>query len=242
MLAFERPIRLFDPRASGFDAPRPIVERPEFTVIIRPSDRALTEEEWRTLLYEHGFGHFIASGIGREVPVVVPTHFAYDGASRIVMHFVRDNPVWEPLRESPIGLLSVAVDYVYIPSYWNAGEEAPEEWGVPTSYYAAVQVVGPCRIVDDPEEMARLLSSLLDHFQPEGRHAPVEAGDNPYGKLFPAIRGVEMTVRDIRAKFKFGGNRPVSHRRNVSAELARRDGPGDAEAREHMRRRTGQPL
>jgi transcriptional regulator len=125
----------------------------------------------------------------------------------------------------------VIADYAYIPGYWNAGEEAPEEWGVPTSYYATVQLTCDTTVVDDPEQLARLLSDLMDHFQPEGRHAPVEAGDNPYGRQFGAIRGLRLRIREVRAKFKFGGNRPLAHRVAVAESLRARGGPYDPEVR-----------
>lgn len=171
------------------------------------------------------------------MPVVAPSHFVYDGKETIVLHFVRDNPVWAALDERAVALLSVVADYTYIPSYWNAGEEGPVEWGVPTSYYAAVQLTCESRIVDDPAELAQLLTDLLDHFQPEGRHAPVIPGDNPYARQFGAIRGLRLTIREVLAKFKFGGNRPASHRLAVAAELATRNGPRDAEARAQLLRR-----
>ncbi len=207
-------------------------------MIIRPSDRALTDAEWREFLQEHDFGTLIApGGAGRDLPVVSPSHFAYDGRETVVMHFVRDNPVWEALSERPVALLSVLADYTYIPSYVNAGEEAPEEWGVPTSYYATVQLTCDSQIVDDPRELAQLLTDLMGHFQPEGRHAPVEAGDNAYGRQFHAIRGLRLRIRDVRAKFKFGGNRPTAHRAAVAAALEARNGPQDAAVRAQLLRR-----
>jgi|HubBroStandDraft_1064217.scaffolds.fasta_scaffold59256_2 transcriptional regulator len=203
-------------------------------MIIRPSDRALSDDEWRALLQEEDFGTLIVPGAGRDLPVISPSHFAYDGKETVVLHFVRDNPVWAALAERPVALLSVVAAYAYIPSYVNAGEEAPEEWGVPTSYYATVQLRCDGQIVDDAAELAQLLTDLMNHFQPEGRHEPIEAGDNPYAEQFGAIRGLRLTIRDVRAKFKFGGNRPRAHQLAVAEALRARNGPRDAEVRGHL--------
>jgi transcriptional regulator len=210
-------------------------------MIIRPSDRALSDEEWRALLREQDFGTLIAPGSGRDLPIVSPSHFAYDGKETVLLHFVRDNPVWAALTERPVAILSVVADYAYIPSYVNAGEEAPQEWGVPTSYYATVQLRCDARIVDRPADLAELLTHLLDHFQPEGRHQPVEAGDNPYAQQFGAIRGLCLTIREVRAKFKFGGNRPRTHRLAVAEALRARNGPRDAAVRARLLERMEPP-
>ena len=47
-----------------------------------------------------------------------------------------------------------------------------------------------------PAEIAAILERQLAHFQPEGLHAPVRAGDDPYGRLLPAIRGLRLRVTD----------------------------------------------
>ena len=203
-------------------------------MLIRPHDAARSDDEWKRILLEQDFGHVVAPGAGRDLPVAVPTHFAFDGEKTVLVHFARDNPVWAALAERPRALLLVAADYVYVPSDWNAGEEAPPEWGVPTSYYAAVHAECDVETVDDPDALADLLARQMAHFQPEGGHAPVTAGDNPYGRQLKGIRGARLSITDVRAKLKYGGNRPPAHRERVAGRLAERDGPMDAAARERV--------
>lgn len=207
-------------------------------MLIRPHDRALDDEEWRSYLRVHDFGQLIAAGKGRDVPVIVPTHFIYDGAETILLHLATPNPIWEALAENPIAVMSVVGAYTYIPTSWNASPGQPVEYGVPTSYYAAVQASGTCSIVDDPDELAAILRAQLEHFQPEGGHAPVEPGDNPYGRLFGAIRGIHLSISDVRAKFKFGGNKKAEHRAAIAERLAERGAAFDQEARWHLTRRS----
>jgi len=100
-----------------------------------------------------------------------------------------------------------------------------------------VQLACDAEVLDDPAQIAAILERQLAHFQPEGKHAPVEPGDNRYGKLLGSIRGIRLSVTDVRAKFKFGANRTVEHRRVVAAKLAERGRPLDIEARANVMRR-----
>ena len=201
-------------------------------MLIHRHDAALDDAEWRDFLKTHDFGELIVPGKDRDLPVVVPTHFIYDGDHTVLLHLAKPNPVWEAIAERPRALLSVFGAYAYIPGHWNQ-----DEYGVPTSYYAAVQLACDVETVDDPAALAAILERQLAHFQPEGKHAPVEPGDNRYGKQLPNIRGLRLTVTDVRAKFKFGSNRTPQHRAAVAEKLGERGSPLDREARDHTLRR-----
>ena len=198
-------------------------------MLIHKHDAALDDAEWRAFLKEHDFGELIAPGAGRDLPVVVPAHFLWDGDKEVVLHLARPNPIWEALAERPRALLSVFGAYTFIPGHWNQ-----DEYGVPTSYYAAVQLACDVEVIDDLERVAEILERQLGHFQPEGKHAPVTAGEDRYGKLLPNIRGIRLAVTDVRAKLKFGSNRTVEHRQVIAEKLAERGAPLDLEAREHV--------
>ena len=198
-------------------------------MLIHRHDAPLDDAEWRAFLREHDFGELIAPGAGRDLPVVVPAHFLWDGDKEVVLHLARPNPIWEALAERPRALLSVFGAYTFIPGHWNQ-----DEYGVPTSYYAAVQLACDVEVIDDPQRVAEILERQLGHFQPEGMHAPVTAGEDRYGKLLPNIRGIRLTVTDVRAKLKFGSNRTVEHRQVIAEKLAERGTPLDLEARDHV--------
>lgn len=206
-------------------------------MLIRKHDAAISDNEWKTFIASRDFGELIASGRGRDVPVVVPTHFIYDGDYTIRLHLAVPNPAWEALAENPLALVSVYGDYSYIPTQWNANPGTPVEQGVPTSYYAAVQAVVRIRVVDDPAELSGILTAQLAHFQPEGGHLPVDPA-GPYGAQLPAIRGIVGTIEMVHAKFKYGGNKTVEHRIAIADRLAERDRSLDAAARAQLLRRT----
>jgi transcriptional regulator len=209
-------------------------------MLIHPWDAAADEDEWRGWLAAHDFGQLAVNGLGGEPPFVQPTHFLHDPApgrfGEVLLHLARPNPLWPALAASPRVALSVVDDYAFVPGPWHAAEAGPAEHGTPTSFYAAVQLLGTAVVVDDPAEKAELLRRQLAHFQPEGGTARVAVGEEPFGRMLSGIRGVRIEVAEVRAKFKYGANKaePVRHR--VSALLAERDAPGDRGALANQRR------
>jgi transcriptional regulator len=206
-------------------------------VLVHPWDAPLDDAEWREWLARNDFGQLIAPGRGREVPVVVPTHFHYDGTTTLRLHLARPNPVWAAIEESPTVLFTVIGDWTYVPSTWGAAPGTPPELGIPTSYYATVQLTCHAAVVDDPAGKVAILGEQLAHHQPGGGFAPLD--HDHYARRLPPIRGLVLTVESVRAKFKYGGNKEPDHRQVIASRLAERDAPGDAAARRHLLRRGG---
>jgi transcriptional regulator len=206
-------------------------------VLVHPWDAPLDDEEWRGWLLRHDFGQLIAPGDGRDLPVVVPTHFLYDGATTVRLHLAKPNPVWAALAERPRALLTVVDDYTYVPTAWQAAPGTPAELGVPTSYYATVQLSCDVQVVDDPAAKAAILHDQLAYFEPAGGYLEPDAEHEHFRRRLPGIRGLVLTVTSVRAKFKYGGNKEPEHRELLADHLAARGGPADAAAREHLLRR-----
>jgi transcriptional regulator len=203
-------------------------------VLIHRWDAAQSQDEWLRFVSAHSFGHLVAAGRGRDVSVVVPTQFVLAEPETVLLHLARPNPIWAALAENPNVLLSVAGDWAYVPAAWKAiGEEDPR-MGVPTTYYAAVQLIADATVVDDVDGKAAILRIQLGSTEPgSGAADPIE-----HGRRLNSIRGLRLAVREVRAKFKYGGNADDEHRAEVAQRLADRNGPGDAAALEHLQRRT----
>ncbi|MPY95067.1 MAG: FMN-binding negative transcriptional regulator [Acidimicrobiia bacterium] len=187
-------------------------------------------DEWRRFAIAQGFGHLVAAGRARDVPVVVPTQFLLGEDDDVVLHLARPNPIWSAIEENDRVLLSLAGDWAFIPSDWKAIDDEDPAWGIPTTYYAAVQLVGTASIVDDAEGIAAILGAQLAGLQPT-----TEVVDpRRHGPRLRGIRGLRIRVDDVRGKFKYGGNVDEAHRRAVAERLAERDGPGDRAALAHL--------
>lgn len=207
-------------------------------MLTKPVDALLDGEEWRGFLRANSFGQVIAPGRDLALPIVTPLHFALGRDDAAVFHLQRSNPLLQALRDNPACILAVIGSYVYIPSEWNADPASDPRWGVPTSYYGAVQATCTAEVLDNADDLAWILNQLMAQYEPSGSlHHDVEPGPSPYGKLLGAITGVRLNITRVLGKFKFGGNRDSAHRQRVAARLGERNGPLDASARAHVLRR-----
>jgi transcriptional regulator len=201
-----------------------------------PSDATLGEAEWRPFVEANSFGHLVASGRGRDVPVVVPTQFVLEGDT-VRLHLVRVNPLFAALTENPRVLLSVAGDWAFIPSAWKATGAEDPALGIPTTYYAAVQLVGTATVHDErqsPGSVAAVLRHQLQALQPE---TPIADPAVAHPQKIQSILAITIAVDSVSAKFKYGGNVDQAHRLAVVEHLGLRQGPGDAAAAGHVLRR-----
>jgi len=197
-------------------------------MLIRPHDAGDDQAQWRAFVAKQGFGHFVVGGDG-EVPVVVPTQFVV-ADDHVLFHLAKPNPVFAAIEATPRGVLSIAGDWAYIPGAWKAiGDEAPS-MGIPTTYYGAVQLVGAVEVTDDPDEIAATLRGQLADVEPDGGLQDPSV----HLKQFKAIRGVKLTIEDVRSKFKYGGNADAEHRAAVAERLRTRGGPGDQAAAQRV--------
>jgi transcriptional regulator len=206
-------------------------------MLIRPHDAPIDDDEWRNLVADHPFGTLIAPGTNRELPIVVPTHLHFDGDDTIRLHLAKANPVWTALQENPRCLFVVVAAVTYVPTSWEAPPGTPPEWGIPTSHYATVQLDCTATTTDDPTAIRRHLADQLATMQPDEPHGDPHDPAAPYATEIRRIRGLELAIDHVRAKFKFDGAEPAIVRRQVADGYRRRDAPGDHEALNHLLRR-----
>lgn len=206
------------------------------TALIRPVDASREDREWVDFVTAHDFGQLIAWRPSDPYPCVVPLHFVIEGPEALVFHLARPNSVWEVLADNPRTTLAVVGAYTYVTSAMNTVADQPPEFGIPTSYYGAVQIHGRVEVLDDPATIATILNRQRAHFEPDWDGAPV-GPDNGYGRHLGAIRGARLTVGEVVAKFKFGGNRRPEHQRAIAQAITARGSDLDLEAaRQQLRR------
>lgn len=197
------------------------------------ADRTLGEDEWRPFVDSQRFGHMIAAGAGSGYPVVAPTQFVLEG-DEALMHFALPNPLLDALAENDRAVMSVAGDWAFVPSAWKAIDGEDPMLGIPTTYYAAVQLRGRAQVAASTAETAAVLRRQLAALQPD---VPVADPEEAHPAKLKAIRAVTLHVEEVVAKFKYGGNVDEPHRRAVIEHLRGRGRPGDEVAAHHVERR-----
>lgn len=206
-------------------------------MLIRPHDAPQSDDEWRDLVTANPFGTLIAPGLSREIPVVVPTHVHFDGDATIRLHLAKPNPVWQALSENARCLFAVTSAVTYVPTSWEAPPGTEPHWGIPTSHYATAQLDCLATITDDHHEICRVLADQLGTMQPDEPYGDPRDPHAPIAAELRQIRGLELTVTSVRAKFKFDGGETDLVREQVASGYRRRNLPGDAQALEHLLRR-----
>jgi transcriptional regulator len=207
-------------------------------MLIRSWDRG-DEDEWRAWLAEgRDFGLLAANGRPDEGPVLVPTHFLLDAErGEILLHLAAPNPLLAAVRADPNVTLAVTDGYAFAPGHWRG---AP---GTPTSYYASVHFHCTAEVVESAADKAEILNRQLAHFQPETPDVRVVPGEGEFARLLPGLHGLRLTVREVRAKFKYDDKKPAEAQHAIAERLAERSGAPalrhdqDAAARTQLLRR-----
>lgn len=113
-----------------------------------------------------------------------------------------------------------------IPSYFIDPERACPA----TTFYESVQVHGQIERIDDAVTKARMLTRLMEKYQPEGGYRPIAARSALYEG---AVRGVlvfGLSLANVSGKLKVGQNRKPSELSAIVEGLWARGEPGDARA------------
>ncbi len=170
------------------------------------------------------FGH-LGLAVADGYPRVVPLNFVYlDGA--VQFHGALDGEKFAASVGGPGVTFSVEIAYCRIPSYWVARDYACPA----TTLYHAALLRGRIQVVDDLDAKCRMLTALMEKYQPEGGYKPITSEDPLYFKSLreTAVFRIETEFASIKAKF--GQNRSEKVRREIARNLEERNQGRDREA------------
>ncbi len=131
-------------------------------------------------------------------------------------------------RPAVVGAEEIVAD---VPSWFIDPERACPA----TTYYRSAQAHGPLERVDDPQEKGRVLQALMEKYQPEGGHVPVDASHPLYRKAVAGVLILRVRLDAVDGKSKLGQNRTPDELAHILGALWRRGKPDDPRAIEVLR-------
>jgi len=197
------------------------------------------EETDQSKLHEfieaHSFGLLVSSHENEPFATHLPFLLERDAGQHgsLVGHLARANPQWRDLEGQQV-LVVFSGPHAYVSPTWYEAENV-----VPTWNYVAVHAYGRCRLVEDSDALARILTATVGTYE---RLMP-----NPWGidtrteffqKFVRAVVGFRVEISRLEGKWKLNQNHPPERREKVIRVLERSE---DQDAREIARLMTERP-
>ena len=199
-------------------------------------------EVLQALMREHPLATLVAHGADGLVANHLPLHFAAEVApcGALQGHVARANPLWEVSAGTDVLAIFQGLQAYVTPSWYPTKREHGK--AVPTWNYVVVHARGRLRVIDDPVWLRAQLESLVASNE-AGLAEPWRINDAPpayIDTMLAAIVGIEITITDLKGKWKISQNQPQANRSGVVAGLRQR-GTADALAMAELVARTLPP-
>lgn len=162
------------------------------------------------------------------VPFATPLPVVVESENCLTGHVARANPQWTSFGENREVLVMFQGDHSFISPTWY--DKHPS---VPTWNYMTVHAYGKLRVVDEPEEVKKLLHALVLQYEREWKMEEL-----PETYLHGMMRGIvafEIEIARLEGKFKLSQNRSQTDQRQVVEALSRSENPSDVAVATRMR-------
>jgi transcriptional regulator len=187
----------------------------------------------RSFVRRHSFAMFTSVSANGDLaashlPLLLDEKAGSQGT--LVGHMARANPQWRSLEGRPVVAVFTG-PHAYISPTWYA-----EPHTVPTWNYTAVHVYGTCRLVQDMDELGRILQDTVTYYEgsmPEPWQ--FDSTSDFARRLAAQVVGFRVDVSHWEAKWKLGQNHAASRRRRTIAALDAQPDAGSREIAELMR-------
>jgi transcriptional regulator len=182
--------------------------------------KAFREDDLNTLhklMREYSFATLITQHEGvpfaTHLPFILDTQRGQNGS--LLAHMALANPQWHDFVSEQEVLVIFQGPHAYIsPSWYEV------ELSVPTWNYAVVHAYGIPRLLEDDEELYKLLKILIETHEAQFENPwPFQLPDDYLQKMMRGIVGFEIAITRLEGKFKMSQNRTESERENVIAAL-----------------------
>ena len=178
----------------------------------------LTRLDW--LATQYSFGTLISLVQSDPFASHLPVLYQREG-ERVTLtgHWARPNPQWQSIAGQH-ALFIFHGPHAYISPRWYG---KPKQH-VPTWDYAVAHVYGSIRVIDDPRELATIVTRLANRHEADAPD-PWTFEESSGPQMLRGIVGFELVSDAIEVKFKLNQNHPVENVTGAIEALAAQ--PGD---------------
>ncbi|MCK9380381.1 MAG: FMN-binding negative transcriptional regulator [Sulfuritalea sp.] len=178
-------------------------------------------EVLRELMREHPFATLVTHGADGLTANHLPLHLEPEigpfGA--LQGHVARANRLWQQFADTEVLVIFHGPQVYVTPSWYETKREHGK--AVPTWNYVVVHARGRLRAIDDPAWLVQQLETLVTHHEADFAE-PWQIDDAPpdyIDKMMAAIVGIEITITELKGKWKVSQNQPAVNRAGVVAGL-----------------------
>ncbi|UZJ77734.1 FMN-binding negative transcriptional regulator [Fictibacillus sp. KU28468] len=181
------------------------------------------EEMMFDVIEQYSFATVISQHEG--VPFATHLPLVLDREKRMLYgHFARPNHQWKDIEQQKV-LVIFQGPHCYVSPSWYETREA-----VPTWNYVTVHVYGEIQFIQDEQEMAETLFSMVKQYEdPESSYDVNDLDPHYISGMQKGIVGFKLAVTSMEGKAKLSQNHPLKRQQMVMENLNKQ--PGENERR-----------
>jgi transcriptional regulator len=174
-------------------------------------------EVLHALMRDYSFGTLISQGgdglVASHLPILLDAERGPYGT--LMGHMARANPQWHGFLEGPEALVIFHGPHAYISPSWYETDPS-----VPTWNYAVVHAYGTPSLIEEDEQLYRLLTALVEAHE-SGLQPPWDMASREefVRRQMKAIVGFEIPIARLEGKLKLSQNRSQADREGAVAAL-----------------------
>lgn len=191
------------------------------------------QERILAFIRENNFGSLVSYNGTFPVATHLPFLIAQQEDSiYLTSHLARANPQWKGFNSQTEVLVIFQGAHAFISPRWY------DHMNVPTMNYIAVHAYGKLRIVEEYQELYKLLQTQVEQY--EGKHIQeyniTSIPEKMLRDQMKALVGIEIRVNRMEANFKLSQNRDEKNYINIIRELESSEKVNDRLIAAHMKK------
>ncbi len=152
--------------------------------------------------------------VGTHLPFIVTLR---NESIVLTSHFAKANHQWKDIENHPV-LVIFSEPHAYIsPTHYD------KELNVPTWNYISVHAYGQGKVIEDKEQVLKILNITIDNYETSYRQKWDNFPDDYKTKMANGIVAFEITVTDLQAKKKLSQNKTEAERQRIIETLSGSD-------------------